>query len=438
MRELKRKVNILSGFYIDFERCCVCVNSESHEEIHLTQQEIKILRFLCLQSDNENEGYVTNEQIFEYLYGRPYRHDGSKPDLNNVTKAMSKLRSKSIKDGGVGIDIHQIIESNRNGSFRLSLIESPFDENQHSSSTSSPSELTSQGIFLFEDGKFEEAFELFKQAATLGEPEGQYMLGYCYRFGKGVRSDHFQAVKWFQKSANQGNPNAQHFLGICYDMGQGVEQNYNKAFELQSLAAQQGHADAQYNVGWYYYYGKGVEKNIELAIESMEKADNMGCSIARNSREYMLNPNITFDYEEDDDDLFSASEAENDPLTEKYRELVEKVSDSAFSYSLAIKLTGTTNKEVADNLTIANAQLYHFYLFYREKSPELAEKAKQIYEYYTAFVNELAEYKTILQEYETVRGTAENTSDIEARLKEQGKKTEKAYSEYIAQMGKTL
>lgn len=124
MRELKRKVNILSGFYIDFERCCVCVNSESHEEIHLTQQEIKILRFLCLQSDNENEGYVTNEQIFEYLYGRPYRHDGSKPDLNNVTKAMSKVRAKKSKNGD--IDIHQIIESDRNGSFRLKLIESPF------------------------------------------------------------------------------------------------------------------------------------------------------------------------------------------------------------------------------------------------------------------------------------------------------------------------
>ena len=72
MRELKRKVNILSGFYIDFERCCICASSEPHEEINLTQQEIKILRFLCLQSDNESNGYVTNEQIFEYLYGRPY------------------------------------------------------------------------------------------------------------------------------------------------------------------------------------------------------------------------------------------------------------------------------------------------------------------------------------------------------------------------------
>lgn len=36
MEELKRKVNIISGFYIDFERYCICANNEPYETIHLT------------------------------------------------------------------------------------------------------------------------------------------------------------------------------------------------------------------------------------------------------------------------------------------------------------------------------------------------------------------------------------------------------------------
>lgn len=38
---------------------------------------------------------------------------------------MSKLRSKKSKNGN--IDIHQIIESDKNGTFKLKLIESPFE-----------------------------------------------------------------------------------------------------------------------------------------------------------------------------------------------------------------------------------------------------------------------------------------------------------------------
>lgn len=125
MKELKKVVNISPNVYIDFERPYLCYKSE-FDGIHLTQNEVQILKFLCLQCDNENDGYVTNEQIFTFLYGQPYKHDGSKPDLNNITKAMSKLRAKKSKNGD--IDIHQIIESDRNGSFRLKLIESPFQK----------------------------------------------------------------------------------------------------------------------------------------------------------------------------------------------------------------------------------------------------------------------------------------------------------------------
>lgn len=85
----------------------------------------------------------------------------------------------------------------------------------------------------------------------MDNPEAEYRLGYCYRFGRGIQQDHFQAVKWFQKAAEHGNANALYFLSICYYMGQAVSQDYSKAFEYANMAAMQGHADAQAEVANY-------------------------------------------------------------------------------------------------------------------------------------------------------------------------------------------
>ena len=48
--------------------------------------------------------------------------------------------------------------------------------------------------------------------AQAGDAMGQYNLGWCYYYGKGVNQDYKEAVKWYTKSAEQGWPQAKEAL----------------------------------------------------------------------------------------------------------------------------------------------------------------------------------------------------------------------------------
>ncbi|MBR6435240.1 MAG: sel1 repeat family protein, partial [Thermoguttaceae bacterium] len=52
------------------------------------------------------------------------------------------------------------------------------------------------------------AAELYRKSADQGYAEGQYNLGKCYYFGKGVPLDRAEAAKWFQKAALRGHEDA--------------------------------------------------------------------------------------------------------------------------------------------------------------------------------------------------------------------------------------
>ena len=56
------------------------------------------------------------------------------------------------------------------------------------------------------------AAELYRKSADQGYAEGQYHLGMCYYFGKGVPRDRAEAVKWFQKAALRGHAEAAELL----------------------------------------------------------------------------------------------------------------------------------------------------------------------------------------------------------------------------------
>lgn len=57
--------------------------------------------------------------------------------------------------------------------------------------------------------------------------------------------DYTEAVKWLRKAAEQGNDDAQYLMGCCYKDGKGVEQNDEEAFRWLRLAARQEHEGAQ-------------------------------------------------------------------------------------------------------------------------------------------------------------------------------------------------
>jgi len=261
------------------DSCYICLSSKAELvrtdgglRVPLSVTEYKILSYFV----DHVEKPVYLEELARYVWGP---HSDEK-DPNSLKSQISRVRNKldKMREG-----LRNCIDTNYGfNSYTLKLPTSTTSiaDNSKSSESNRCDQLSAVGIDLFEKEKYKEAVDVFKQAAAEDNHEAEYMLGYCYRFGRGVQKDHFQAVKWFQKAASHGNVNALYFLSICYYMGQAVKQDYQKAFEYASLAAEQGHADAQAQVANYYCDGRGVEKDHDLAIALFKKAAEMGSTYA--------------------------------------------------------------------------------------------------------------------------------------------------------------
>ena len=78
-----------------------------------------------------------------------------------------------------------------------------------------------------------------------GCAEAMNNLGYCFRFGRGVRKNEKKAFGCFRAAARRGCAGAQYNLGLCYASGSGVAQNEEQALEWLRRAAQAGSEGAQ-------------------------------------------------------------------------------------------------------------------------------------------------------------------------------------------------
>ncbi len=80
------------------------------------------------------------------------------------------------------------------------------------------------------------------EAASDGEPGGQYVLCRCYELGHGVPQDDAEAVQWCRRSADQGLACAQFNVGFYYEFGKGVPQDVAEAVKWYRQAAEHGDA----------------------------------------------------------------------------------------------------------------------------------------------------------------------------------------------------
>ena len=133
----------------------------------------------------------------------------------------------------------------------------------------------------------EEAVKWYRLAAEQGHASAQFNLGFMYKEGRGVRQDDEEAVKWYRLAAEQGHANGQNNLGWMYKEGRGVRQDDEEAVKWYRLAAEQGHATAQYNLGWMYEYGRGVRQDDEAAVKWYRLAAEQGRAAAQNNLGWM-------------------------------------------------------------------------------------------------------------------------------------------------------
>jgi TPR repeat protein len=119
------------------------------------------------------------------------------------------------------------------------------------------------------------AFELYQNAAELGNSNGIYVLGYCYENGIGTNIDKFKAFEFYKKAAELENSNGINKLGYCYHHGIGTNIDKLKAFELYQKAADLGNLNGINMLGYCYENGIGTSINKQMATELYQKAKNL-------------------------------------------------------------------------------------------------------------------------------------------------------------------
>ena len=79
-------------------------------------------------------------------------------------------------------------------------------------SATSVAETFVKGLAAYDNGNFEEAVKLYREAAEQGDANAQYNLGMCYEYGQGVEQSYSEAAKLFRKAAEQGLDEAKQAL----------------------------------------------------------------------------------------------------------------------------------------------------------------------------------------------------------------------------------
>ena len=94
------------------------------------------------------------------------------------------------------------------------------------------------GKYFYEYKQYQEAFNMYENAAILGHMDAEYWLGMCYKEGVGVAKSRDEAFKWLISSAAKGHVEASFEVGFAFYL----ESNFQSALSYLLLPAQKGHS----------------------------------------------------------------------------------------------------------------------------------------------------------------------------------------------------
>jgi len=121
------------------------------------------------------------------------------------------------------------------------------------------------------------------QAARLGSPDAEYLVGTGYLYGNGYPKNVFKSIEWLEKAAKQNHVRAMDRLLYLYApdsinpfASSQLQQviNYKRAFEVAQLAAKEKLPRASFYLAKAYLNGKGVAKNDSLALFWLNESEN--------------------------------------------------------------------------------------------------------------------------------------------------------------------
>lgn len=111
-----------------------------------------------------------------------------------------------------------------------------------------------QAIDLYDAKKYEEAFPVFLESATLGDEYSINFVGYMYEKGFGVKKNDSEAFKWYMTGAKKGSAASFSYVGDCYYKGVGVKKDIKLAIEWFEKGDLKNDAYSSYRLGYIYEY----------------------------------------------------------------------------------------------------------------------------------------------------------------------------------------
>jgi TPR repeat protein len=105
-------------------------------------------------------------------------------------------------------------------------------------------------------------------------------LGMMYEFGKGVKQDFSEAMKWYRTAAEKRSSLANYRIALLYEAGKGVTQDYAEAMKWYKKIVGNNDGYIMYHIGKLYEEGKGVPADKTEAakwyLRSAESDNGLG------------------------------------------------------------------------------------------------------------------------------------------------------------------
>ncbi|CAI2171759.1 13982_t:CDS:2 [Funneliformis geosporum] len=122
---------------------------------------------------------------------------------------------------------------------------------------------------------YNNAFDLFHDAASQSHDLAKYYTGFCYLNGIGTKKNSVEAFNYFKQLSEVVRENYTDglvILGYCYINGIGTEIDEKMAFEFYRRAAKKENVYAQNKLGLLYKSGIGTNKDLNDAIYWIKKS----------------------------------------------------------------------------------------------------------------------------------------------------------------------
>ena len=121
------------------------------------------------------------------------------------------------------------------------------------------------GITAFEAKHFQNAMQMLRPLAELGEPEAQYRVAMMMINGLHGLPTPEEGGRYLELAAEQGHAMAMHGVGFMYYEGEGKEKDLSKAAEWFNKAAALGLSGSMVTLAMMYQEGNGVEQDLDEA-----------------------------------------------------------------------------------------------------------------------------------------------------------------------------